>query len=374
MFETLDRSVAAVNAASTEVLREVGRLDGERVWRRDGATSMTPWLAARYGLAWGTAREWVRVAHAIRSLPQITRAYADGRISWDQLRPLTRFATPETDADYARHAPSRTPAGLWREARRHERQARTDAEEAHRARYLSLTSNEGKTELYVDGLLSGEQGALLERSVEQRAELLVLADDPIDRGGARMADALVELVTEGGRGEVAPPTLVVHTEAALLTREERNRGPWLSETEQGTRLCSDAVRRIACDAKIEWMLESEERPVGLGRRGRLVRGATGRALRFRDQGCRFPGCGRTKWLKAHHLVHWAKGGATDLDNLVLLCHAHHRLVHEGGWRTSGHPGGDLRFHDPTGRALRSYAACGRATAVSSAPALVRLPV
>src|SRR5438105_4677188 len=191
MFETLDRSVAAVNAASTEVLREVGRLDGERVWRRDGATSMTPWLAARYGLAWGTAREWVRVAHAIRSLPQITRAYADGRISWDQLRPLTRFATPETDADYARHAPSRTPAGLWREARRHERQARTDAEEAHRARYLSLTWNEGKTELYVDGLLSGEQGALLERSVEQRAELLVLADDPIDRGGARMADALV---------------------------------------------------------------------------------------------------------------------------------------------------------------------------------------
>jgi len=52
-------------------------------------------------------------------------------------------------------------------------------------------------------------------------------------------------------------------------------------------------------------------------------------------------------------VHWAKGGGTDLDNLILLCHAHHRLIHEGGWRTSGHPGRDLRFHDPTGRALRT---------------------
>jgi len=52
-------------------------------------------------------------------------------------------------------------------------------------------------------------------------------------------------------------------------------------------------------------------------------------------------------------VHWARGGGTDLENLVLLCHAHHRLIHEGRWTTSGHPAHDLRFHDPTGRPIRA---------------------
>jgi hypothetical protein len=67
-------------------------------------------------------------------------------------------------------------------------------------------------------------------------------------------------------------------------------------------------------------------------------------------------------LKAHHLVHWADGGPTDLDNLVLLCHAHHTLLHEGGWGTSGHPARELRFHDPGGQRIRSFAEAGRALA------------
>ncbi|HEX2030748.1 MAG TPA: HNH endonuclease signature motif containing protein [Actinomycetota bacterium] len=59
-------------------------------------------------------------------------------------------------------------------------------------------------------------------------------------------------------------------------------------------------------------------------------------------------------MNAHHLVHWADGGGTDLDNLVLLCWAHHRLIHEGGWKMTGHPARDLRFHDARGRPLRTH--------------------
>ena len=150
----------------------------------------------------------------------------------------------------------------------------------------------------------------------------------------------------------ALPILVVHAGAEVLTGEEASRGPWLAETETGTRLPTEAVRRLACDGRIEWVLESGGRAVGIGRRGRQVPGAIGRMLRHRDVGCRFPGCERKRWVQAHHLVHWADGGATNLGNLMLLCHAHHRLIHEGGWRTSGRPGRDLRFHDPTGRPLR----------------------
>jgi hypothetical protein len=93
----LDQAVGAMAAASAEALRLVAEHDRAGLWRRDGATSMTSWLAARYRLAWGTAREWVRVAHVLARLSRIATAYASGRLSWDQLRPLTKFATPETE-------------------------------------------------------------------------------------------------------------------------------------------------------------------------------------------------------------------------------------------------------------------------------------
>ena len=339
----LDRAAASLAAASAEVLRMVAEVDRQRLWRRDGATSMTSWLAGRYGLAWGTAREWVRVAHALVGFPRIAEAYASGRLSWDQLRPLTRFATPETDERWAERAPERRPAWLWRKVRRHERALVQQAEEARRTRHLRLDWDQERSVLWLEGMLPAEEGTALQAAVLQRAEALPRDPDADDPAGARLADALVDLATGGPE----PATVVVHAGAEVLAREEAETGPWLAETESGQRLAPESVRRLACDSRIEWILESGGRPVGIGRRGRAVPGVLLRALRFRDGGmCRFPGCERKRWLHAHHLVHWGDGGATDLDNLVLLCHAHHRLIHEGGWRTSGHPARNLRFHDP----------------------------
>ena len=72
-------------------------------------------------------------------------------------------------------------------------------------------------------------------------------------------------------------------------------------------------------------------PLEVGRATRVVSAAQRAALAVRDGGCRFPGCDRPPaWCEAHHLRHWLHGGATDLANLVLLCRAHHRAVHEGG--------------------------------------------
>ena len=349
----LDDAVAAVAAASAETLRWVALYDQRTWWARDGATSMSSWLSARHGLAWGTAREWVRVARALRELPRIGEAFARGRLSWDQVRPLTKFVTAQTEDRWVERSVEMSPSALWREAGRHERVRARDERQAHRARYLSLWWDPQSPFLYLQGRLGREQGAALQAALEKRWEEVVVPDEPHDPAEARMADALVELVT-GGTSEDAPrASLVVHAEASALTGEEPSRGPWLSETEEGTRLPSEAVRRLACDSRIEWVLEGAGGVVGIGRRGRSVPEPLLRVLRQRDEGvCRFPGCGRRRWLQAHHLRHWAGGGPTDLDNLVLLCHAHHRLLHEGGWRTSGHPGRDLRFHDPRGRPLR----------------------
>jgi Domain of unknown function (DUF222)/HNH endonuclease len=351
LADTLDRGVAAMAAASAETLRAVAAYDERRLWEDDGATSMSAWLAARYGLAKGTAREWVRVAHALQELPAIAEAYARGRLSWDQLRPLTRFAAPEFDEELARRAPVRSPADLWVEARRHERVSARQAEDAHRRRYLSMWWDPEKPLLYLDGMLPGEQGAAVEAALGRRAEELPPDRESASPAEARLADALTELVTSSGRGGSEAATLVVHADADVLGGREPSRGPSVSETESGQRLSADTVRRLACDGRIEWVLESGGRPVGVGRRGRAVPGRIARLLRHRDRGCRFPGCGNRRWLHAHHLVHWADGGSTNLDNLVLLCGTHHRLIHEGGWRASGHPGAELRFHDPGGRTV-----------------------
>src|SRR5215218_5294106 len=62
----------------------------------------------------------------------------------------------------------------------------------------------------------------------------------------------------------------------------------------------------------------------------------------------FPGCDNTRFLHAHHLHHWARGGDTSLDNVILLCGPHHRLLHEHGYRAERRPQGQLSFHHPWG--------------------------
>jgi HNH endonuclease len=72
-------------------------------------------------------------------------------------------------------------------------------------------------------------------------------------------------------------------------------------------------------------------------------------LQTRDEGsCRWPGCDNRRHLAAHHRNHWAHGGETSLDNLILLCHQHHRLVHEGGYTIENGPAGEPRFRNRHG--------------------------
>jgi len=351
---TIDRAMTAMTEASAELLRAIAILDERKLWYSDGATSTSNWLCARYGVTLATAMEWVRVGRCLTGLPEISRAYADARLCWDQLRPLTKFATPETDAEWAIKAPSLSAGALYREADRHQKVKAKDANEVHRERRVALIPDrDSPLRYYLDGILPAEEGAALEAALRARAETITLADEPEDPAGARMADALVEFVTGSSAGSGSDlTTLVVHADASALIGEEPEAGPWLAETESGRRLPSEAIRRLACDGRIEWVLERDGRPFGIGRRGRAARGALRRLVRHRDRGrCRFPGCGRRGKLASHHLRHWADGGPTTLDNLVTLCGAHHRLVHEGGWRTTGEPSRDLRFRDGKGRPL-----------------------
>jgi hypothetical protein len=112
----------------------------------------------------------------------------------------------------------------------------------------------------------------------------------------------------------------------------------------------EVARRIACDCRLRAVLrEPSGRAVGIGRRSRNVPQWLLRELHSRDDGCCFPGCGTRRFTAAHHIVHWGRGGATDLDNLVLVCRFHHKLVHEGGWRVTLAGGVVAEWFQPDGR-------------------------
>src|SRR4051795_7271871 len=118
-------------------------------------------------------------------------------------------------------------------------------------------------------------------------------------------------------------------------------------------LLSDADRRyLTCDATCEVWFERAGQPIGAGRVTRVISRRLRRALEYRHPSCAVPGCGATRGLHAHHIVHWEDGGATELDNLVLLCPFHHRLHHRGGITITG-PAEDLCVTDRAGRTLTS---------------------
>jgi hypothetical protein len=346
LVASLDRHHERVCEASAQMLETIAYLDENEAWGED-ETSLDCFLAARYGVGSGTAFEWVRVARALRDLPAIREAYAAGRISWDKLRPLTRFATPGSDEELAMEAPSMRVGKLWRLAHREERSRRQrELKEDRQLRRARMDWDEDKRSLHLEADLPGEQGARFEAAVRRRAAGITVEDDVLcPPSEARLADAIVELVTSSGERS-QETTLVVHADAHVLTDD----GGDLAETESGVQLADETVQRLACSAMIEWVLESDGRAVGIGRQGRAVPGWLGRQLRFRDPECRFDGCSRRNGLISHHIVPWALGGPTDLDNLVRLCPRHHWMVHECGWRIRGHPDRRLTFQRSEERA------------------------
>jgi hypothetical protein len=78
-----------------------------------------------------------------------------------------------------------------------------------------------------------------------------------------------------------------------------------------------------------------------------------RQLKYRDRECTFPGCGSRRFTQAHHILWWEKGGTTDLDNLVLICSFHHRLVHEHGWSLVREGDGTVGWFLPDGTPYRA---------------------
>ncbi len=348
------------------LLAEYDRRDGWWSWH--GVRSVAEWIAWRCSISPRAAREHVRVARALRELPMITGAFSRGELSYSKVRPLTRVATERTEADLIEIARHATAAQLERMLRGYERVTREEANASQEEREVWWHWDSDGS-LVVRGRLPAEQGMELLRALEtSRSQIRAEAradreedgsaepraehDPPLVDSPPTNADALCRIAeTYLARGPTPVKGaerhhVVVHIDADALSRD----GPGRSQLADGPSIAPEVARRLGCDASLSAIVKRGRKVLSVGRKTRAIPAAIDRALRERDGGCRFPGCERTRFVDAHHVRHWAHGGETSLDNLVLLCRHHHRLVHEGGFSVRHEPRG-LVFRDPRGGRL-----------------------
>ena len=350
---------AHLDAATACLLDLIREFDARGGWNT-GFRSCAAWLSWRVGLDLGAARERVRVARALGSLPRLAGALARGELSYAKVRALTRVATPETEARLLMVGREGTAAHVerivrgWRQV---DRQAEArEAAQQHAGRSLQVYPDADGM-VVVRGRLTPEAGALLQRALEAAGDALhrqgVYPPDVSAETSAsqRRADALALLAESAlhqGLDPGAPGEryqVVVHVDAPALADPYQ---PGQSVLEDGERVAADAARRLACDAtRVVMRHDADGRPVEVGARTRTIPPALRRALQHRDRGCRFPGCG-LRFTQGHHLRHWAAGGPTTLLNLALLCRRHHRAVHEEGYQVERGPDGTLHFRRPDG--------------------------
>ncbi len=356
-----------LDAATARLLVLIREFDARGGWNT-GFRSCAAWLSWRVGLDLGAARERVRVARALGTLPLLAEALGRGELSYAKVRALTRVATPETEARLLAVGRAGTAAHVERIVRgwrRVDRQAEArETARRHASRALHVYQDEDGM-VMLRGRLEPEVGALLMQALAAARETLYqrtkvagprLADPAGDAPtmAQQQADALAllaETALHHGLDPGAPGEryqVVVHVDAPALADPEQ---PGQSVLEDGAGISAEMARRLACDASRVVMRHDEDgRLLEIGARTRTIPPALRRALQHRDRGCRFPGCG-VRVGQGHHLHHWAQGGPTTLSNLALLCRRHHRAVHEEGYQVARGPDGVLRFHRPDGRPL-----------------------
>ena len=348
------RLTNVINAQSYRFLVLVREFDDRFGWVKWSCRSCAEWLAWRCDLSLSAAREHVRVAHALRGLPAISAAFAEGRLSYSKVRALTRAAHLHDEDLLLAYALDATAAQVEERCRQIRNVAPESADEAQRSwkrRSLSIWRNAANGTLRITVELPIEEGELIARAIERAVETGDVATAP-ELGGqswyAQQADALVAVAKTYLEGSVSESSSTAdHYQVVMHVDEQSLRGG-----AGRSDLPIDTIKRLTCDGGLLTIVEDADgTPLDVGRKTRTVPTALKRALWSRDRGCTFPGCANRRYVHAHHVHHWIDGGETNADNLTLLCSYHHRLLHEGGYRIATDANGDRYFQRPDGRAI-----------------------
>jgi hypothetical protein len=344
-LEAIEQLGALLSATHAELLDVVAAAVACGDPALDGAVAPSAWLVGRLGLARRNADEWFRVAMSLQSLPALRGAYGAGALSWDQVRPATRFVTPDTDVAQAARLPGFSASQIALLARQCRPIDDAEANDARAHRGFSWRRDHRRGGFAYRGFLPFDQGEAVNVALDAIAE--TWGPEPGAEGWApiarRRADALHELATRRLGSSSAPDraTVVLHADADVVDGEVPGNGLIgdLAVSRSG-------VLRALCDCRVETALHGPDgATVGVARASQQIPYWLRRQIVARDHTCRGFGCER-KIRQLHHVEHWADGGSTNADNLVGLCWSHHRLVHEGGWTIEGNPEGEITFVSP----------------------------
>ena len=357
-IDTLDRAIvgltARINATTYELLVLVRQFDERGGWLRHNFPNCAEWLAWRCDLSNGAARDKVRVAHALINLPCISEGFETGALSYSKVRALTRVADALNEAElleFARTSTVRNVEERCRQLRNVQPAAVDDANRAHRRRSLTMRRNAEAGMLTITVEVPIEDGELIDQALTKAMEKYSPTTPELaaDSFRAKQADALVSIArdslmdnnTSGRTSSADAYQVVVHVDQTALTKGEGR-----------SDLPVETVKRLTCDGSIVAMVENADgEPLSVGRKQRTIPTAIRRAVESRDRCCTFPGCNNTRFLDMHHVVHWAEGGSTSVDNVLMLCDRHHRLHHEGRYLIRKDKKNRWYFCRPDGRAI-----------------------
>lgn len=346
LFDELAELCGQRNAVDGRIVDIVAEIDRDGIWGNTGCRSVAALVAWRTGVSPRNAETVVAVAHRVDEFPRCTEGLREGRLSLDQVGAIAEGAADGSDAHYAQLAQSATVTQLRMAVSLEPKPDPTPPPEPKRS-ITKCTSGRGDDYTTWKITLPKLDAAKFDAALDAHREALIADwqrdqdthDDPYadaDDVTPRMrdlpvpmptnVDAFMNIVEVGWDHDAARrphgqhTTVIAHVDVDTHVGA-LHLGPLLSDRER---------RFLLCDATCETWFEKHGQVIGTGRSTRIISRRLRRALEHRDHGtCVVPGCGATRGLHAHHLVHWENGGPTELDNLVLVCPYHHRMHHRG---------------------------------------------
>jgi hypothetical protein len=329
-------ALALLDRFAAKVVRAVGELDRAKLWDVEGSTSMQAWLRDA-GLSSRDASMMRTTAMRLHALPALATAWEHGELSRGQVDAVVR-AVPERHVElFSSHeaeivralvglSPSDTVRAMREWSARADALADTPPPEGPATTFRLSKTMDGWV---ADGTFDVEGGALLSKAIE-----LADSKDFSVPAPQRRADALVTIAAffldnqrqhPGGRHR---PHVNVIVEAEDL--HERARAELVDHQ---LLLDENTTSRLLCDCVIHRVLVRRSAGgtaiLDVAAATRTIPAALWSALVIRDRRCRFPGCDRPPtWCEGHHVQWVSHNGQTKLDNLVLLCRRHHRLLHQ----------------------------------------------
>ena len=367
LLERLGPLLVLQNRLAAEVARTVRQCEVAGACEHDGKASMASWLRGHARMSQPAAGQLVRNGRALEQLPALAAAAAAGHVSAEAVAAIAPVAAPKhlaaaetqgadvagVDAALAEVAACRPHAELRQVVGHYLARLDPDGPEPDPTEQRSFTLSK-----HADGRVSGrfELDAVGGEKAQAAIESIVQANRPkgdLRTRSQQQADAFEQLCDKQLAAGNQPtlrtikPHVVVRVDLDDLV--DPSTGPAAAHLGFGATISAARARWLACDGNITRVVIGPEGQIlDVGRTHRVVPPHLRRAVETRDGGCVFAGCDApSHWCDVHHIIHWADGGETSLENSGLLCERHHTKVHHG-FRIERLPDGRWRTFRPDG--------------------------